>query len=118
MHLTVCFLANPLRRFHAPNAPMMRVAESGKVLRAHMASWVDWIFGGTRLEQTIPGSSRGRGSAGILKEGRIPLTTHLDFQVRILGNWADHFAGPVSRPGSGTARVCWRTSAFCGTGTT
>jgi len=96
-HLTVCFLANPLRRFHAPNPPMMRVTESGKVLRAHMASWVDWIFRGTRHDADLPWLLARTRHAGILKESRIPLTTNLDFQVRILGNWADHFAGPVSQ---------------------
>jgi len=97
MRLTVCFLANPLRRFHAPNPPMMRVAESGKVLRAHMASWVDWIFRGTRQEADLPQFLARTRRAGILKETRIPLTMNLDFQVRILGNWAEHFEGPISR---------------------
>jgi hypothetical protein len=32
---------------------------------------------------------------GILKENRVRLTEHLDFQVRVLGNWAGHFEGPV-----------------------
>ena len=30
-----------------------------------------------------------------MKEGCIPLTAHLDFRVRVLGNWAGHFAGPI-----------------------
>jgi hypothetical protein len=97
MHLTICFLANPLRRFHAPNPPKLRVAESGAVLRAHMASWVDWIFRGTRQEADLPQLLARTRRAGILKETRIPLVRNLDFQVRILGNWADHFEGPVSQ---------------------
>jgi len=95
--LSVCFLANPLRRFHAPNAPRMRVAESGAVLRAHMARWVDWIFRGTSHDADLPRFLARTGRAGILTETRIPLTTNLDFQVRILGNWAEHFEGPISR---------------------
>ena len=96
LRMSVCFLTNPLRRFHTPNPPMMRVAESGKVLRAHMASWVDWIFRGTRHEADLPQLLARTRRAGILKESHIPLTANLDFQVRILGNWADHFEGPVS----------------------
>ena len=97
MRLTVCFLANPLRRFHAPNPPTMRVAESGKALRAHMASWVDWIVRGTRHDAELPQLLARTRRAGILRENRIPLTPNLDFQVRILGNWAGHFEGPISR---------------------
>jgi hypothetical protein len=96
MRLSICFLANPLRRFHAPNPPTMRVAESGKVLRSHMACWVDWIFRGTTHDANLPSFLARTGRAGILKETRIPLTTNLAFQVRILGNWAEHFEGPVS----------------------
>jgi hypothetical protein len=33
--------------------------------------------------------------AGILKESRIPLTPRLDFQVRVLGGWAEHFQRPL-----------------------
>jgi hypothetical protein len=94
MRLSICFLANPLRRFHAPNPPTMRVAESGEVLRAHMASWADWIFRGTRHEADLPQILARTRRAGILKECRIPLAGDLDFRVRILGNWAGHFEGP------------------------
>lgn len=97
MRLTVCFLANPLRRFHAPNPPRMRVAESGTSLRAHMASWAEWIVGGTRYEADLPQMVARTRRAGILKETSIPLTESLDFQVRILGNWAGHFQGSVSQ---------------------
>ena len=95
MRLSVCFLANPLRRFHAPNPPAMHVAESGKDLRAHMARWVDWIFRGTAYEATRPQLRARTRRAGILTERGIPLAAHLDFQVRVLGNWAGHFAGPL-----------------------
>lgn len=96
MRLSICFLANPLRRFHAPNPPTMRVVESGAVLRAHMARWVDGIFRGTPHDADVPSLLARTRRAGILKEARIPLTTNLDFQVRILGNWAGHFEGPIS----------------------
>jgi hypothetical protein len=96
MRLSICFLANPLRRFHAPTPPTMRVAESGTALRAHMASWVAWIFRGTRHEADLPQLLARTRRAGILRECRIPLTTNLDFQVRILGNWAEHFEGPIA----------------------
>jgi hypothetical protein len=96
MRLSICFLANPLRRFHAPNPPTMRVAESGKDLRNHMARWVDWIFPGTRYDADLAHLLARTRRAGILKESRIPLTRELDFQVRILGNWAEHFEGPIS----------------------
>ncbi len=95
MHLSICFLSNPLRRFHAPGAAPMRVAESGKELRAHMGRWVDDIFGGTAFERQVPALLARTRKAGILKEGCIPLTAHLDFRVRVLGNWAGHFAGPI-----------------------
>jgi hypothetical protein len=95
MHLSVCFLANPLRRFHAPGASSIRVAESGKELRAHMGRWVEWIFGGTAFERQVPALIARLRSAGILSEGRVPLTEHLDFRVRALGNWAGHFEEPV-----------------------
>ena len=96
MRLTVCFLANPLRRFHAPNPPTAPVAQSGRVLRAHMAAWAERIFRGTPHEAELPRLLARTRRAGILKETSVPLTERLDFQVRILGNWADHFAGPVS----------------------
>ena len=96
MRMTVCFLANPLRRFHAPNPPRMRVAESGRTLRAHMASWAEWIVRGTRHEADLPQIVARIRRAGILKEASVPLTETLDFQVRILGNWAGHFAAPAS----------------------
>jgi hypothetical protein len=95
MRLSVCFLANPLRRFRAPGALAMRVVESGRELRAHMARWVEWLFSGTALEDQIPSLLARTRRAGILKEGRISLTEHLDFQVRILGSWAQHFARPI-----------------------
>ena len=95
MHLSICFLSNPARRFHVPGAAPMRVAESGKELRAHMGCWVDAIFGGTAFERQIPDLLARTRKAGILKEGCIPLTAHLDFRVRILGDWAGHFASPL-----------------------
>jgi hypothetical protein len=97
MRLTLSFLANPLRRFHAPNPPRMRLTESGATLRAHMATWAEWIVRGTRHEADLPEIVARTRRAGILKETSIPLTETLDFQVRILGNWAGHFAGPVSQ---------------------
>ncbi|HYL80431.1 MAG TPA: radical SAM protein, partial [Candidatus Acidoferrum sp.] len=54
LHLSICFLSNPLRRFHAPGASSIRVAESGRELRAHMGRWVERIFAGTALEPQIP----------------------------------------------------------------
>jgi hypothetical protein len=75
----------------------MRVVESGRILRAHMASWAEWIVRGTRHEADLPQIVERTRRAGILKETSIPLTETLDFQVRILGNWAGHFEGPVSR---------------------
>ncbi|RPH98243.1 MAG: radical SAM/SPASM domain-containing protein [Zetaproteobacteria bacterium] len=93
--LSICFLANPLRRFRAPNPPAMRVAESGKELRAHMAHWVDRIFHGKAHDADRPRLRTLTRRAGILKECRISLTANLEFQVRILGNWAEHFARPV-----------------------
>lgn len=95
MRLSVCFLSNPLRRFHAPGASSLRVAESGRELRAHMGRWVVWIFGGTAFERQVPDLLARLKGAGILKEARVPLTAHLDFRVRALGNWAGHFDGPV-----------------------
>ncbi len=96
MHLSICFLANPLRRFLAPGAPTMRVADSGRELRAHMGRWVRSLFEGTEFEEQIPRLLARAGRAGILKEGRVPLTEHLDFRVRILGNWGGHFEGPIA----------------------
>ncbi len=95
MHLSICFLSNPLRRFHAPGAAPMRVAESGRELRAHMGRWVNEIFDGTAFERQVPDLLARTRKAGILKEGCIPLTARLDFRVRVLGNWAGHFAGPI-----------------------
>ncbi len=95
LRLSLCFFANPLRRFRAPGAPPMRLVESGRELRAHMARWLEWLFSGTALEGQIPSMLARTRTAGILKEGRIPLTERLDFQVRILGNWAQHFARPI-----------------------
>lgn len=95
MHLAVCFLSNPLRRFHAPGASSIRMAESGRELRAHMGRWVEWIFSGTALEGQVPALLARVKRAGVLKESRIPLTERLDFRVRALGNWAGHFEGPI-----------------------
>lgn len=96
MQLSICFLGNPLRRFHAPDAPATRVAESGRELRAHMGRWVEAIFGGTAFEGQIPRLRSRVRKAGILKESRVPLCERLDFRVRILGNWAGHFQGPIA----------------------
>ena len=95
MDLSICFLANPLRRFLAPDAPRIPVGESGRELRAHMGHWVQAIFGGTEIEGQIPALLTRVKKAGILKESRIRLSEHLDFQVRVLGNWAGHFERPV-----------------------
>lgn len=95
MHLSIGFLSNPLRRFHAPGASSIRMAESGRELRAHMGRWVEWIFGGTALERQVPALLARLKSAGILKESRVWLTEDLDFRVRALGNWAGHFEGPI-----------------------
>lgn len=94
MRLTVCFLVNPLRRFRAPNAPRMRVAQSGPELRAHMKRWIEWFFAeaGTEVSDLV---AKTRG-VGVLRENRIPLTSRLDFQVRVLGTWAEHFDQPLA----------------------
>jgi Radical SAM superfamily len=94
LRLSVCFLTNPLRRFHAPGATPLRVGESGKELRAHLRRWLEWICEGTPLAGQLPSLLPRVRKAGLLREGGIPLTPHLDFQVRALGNWAEHFAGP------------------------
>jgi hypothetical protein len=91
MRLSLGFLVNPLRRFHAPGAPPYGVAESGRVLRSHLAAWVERLFRGTAHEADVPRLLRRTGRAGILQERRIPLTASLDFQVRAVGSWADHF---------------------------
>ncbi len=96
MRLSICFLVNPLRRFRAPDAPRLRVAETGRELRAHMGRWVEWIFGGTERAAEIPQLHARTQRAGILREGRIPMTERLDFQVRVLGNWAGHFEGHLT----------------------
>jgi hypothetical protein len=91
MHLSICFLSNPLRRFRAPGASNIRIAESGKELRAHMRHWVEWIFDKTEFERQLPDLLARVRRAGILREGRIQLTERFDFRVRALGNWAGHF---------------------------
>jgi hypothetical protein len=95
MRLTVCFLVNPLRRFRAPDAPTMRVAESGRELRGHMQRWIEWIFTGTARAAEIPDLLAKTRRVGVLRETYIPLTARLAFQVRVLGNWAAHFDGPL-----------------------
>jgi hypothetical protein len=96
MRLSICFLGNPLRKFLAPCAPRMRVAESGRELRAHMRRWLEWIFGGTPFEAEIPRLSARMGGVGILRERRVPLSERLDFRTRTLGDWAEHFDGPIA----------------------
>lgn len=95
MRLTVCFLVNPLHRFRAPRAPTMRVAQSGPELRGHMRRWIEWIFADTAPASEIPHLVARTRRAGVLREGRLPLTSRLDFQVRVLGSWAAHFDGPL-----------------------
>jgi hypothetical protein len=96
MSLSISFLANPLRRFLAPDAPKMPVGETGRALRAHMRHWVEAIFRGTEFEGRIPALLARVKKAGILKESRIRMSERLDFQARILGNWAEHFQGPIT----------------------
>jgi hypothetical protein len=96
VHTTICFLVNPLHRFLAPGAPTMRVAESGRELRAHMERWVVLLFEGTTFAEQIPRLQARARKAGILKESHVPLSKHLDFRVRILGNWAGHSEGPFA----------------------
>jgi len=95
MRLSICFLANPLSRFHAPGAFNVGVAVSGRELRAHMGRWAEWIFGQTEFEAQVPDMLARVRRAGILREGRIPMMAHLDFRVRALGNWAGHFEAPI-----------------------
>jgi iron-sulfur cluster protein len=95
VHLSICFLSNPLHRFRAPGASTLRVGESGAELRAHMRSWMEWIFSDTALAGQIPDLRVRIRKAGILKEGCISLTPRLDFRVRALGNWAGHFDHPI-----------------------
>jgi hypothetical protein len=95
LRLTVCFLVNPLRRFRAPHAPTMRVAQSGRELRDHMRRWIEWIFVETASAAEIPNIAAKTRRAGVLRENRIPLTSRFDFQVRALGTWAEHFDGPL-----------------------
>lgn len=95
MRLSICFLANPLRRFRAPDAPRLQMAETGRELHAHMGRWVEWIFGGTERAADIPRLLARTRRAGVLREGRIPMTERLDFRVRVLGNWAGHFEGSL-----------------------
>jgi hypothetical protein len=96
MHLSIVFLSNPLRRFLAPRAPRMRVATSASELHAHMGRWLEWIFGGTPFEEEIPRLRARVRSVGILRERRVPLSERLDFRARILGDWAEHFEGPIA----------------------
>ena len=96
VHLSICFLVNPLRRFFAPGAPTLRVAESGRELRAHMEHWVVLLFADTPFEGQIPRLVARTRKAGILKECRVPLSEHLDFRVRVLGNWGGHLQGPIA----------------------
>jgi hypothetical protein len=95
MRLTMCFLVNPLRRFRAPHAPTVRVAQSGQELRAHMQRWIAWIFADTARAAEIPNIVARTRKAGVLRESRIPLTSRFSFQVRAVGNWAEHFDRPV-----------------------
>jgi hypothetical protein len=89
MHLSICFLANPLRRFHAPDAPRMRVGESGSELRAHMGRWVEWIFGGTGFEGQIPRLLSRVRKAGILWNGDYVICC-ADYDGKtVLGNFAE-----------------------------
>jgi hypothetical protein len=102
MALTLSFLANPLRRFHAPDAPRWRVAESAEELRAHVGRWVEAIVAGTPLEARRAELLRRLGTVGVLRERRIPLTDGLGVRVRILGNWAGHFQGRIAPARFGT----------------
>ena len=95
VHLSICFLSNPLHRFHAPGASALGVVETGAELRAHMRRWMEWIFSDTALAGRIPDLQARIRKAGILKEGCISLTPRLDFRVRALGNWAGHFDHPI-----------------------
>ena len=96
LHLSICFLVNPLRRFLAPGAPTLRVAQSGRELRTHMERWVRLLFADTPSEGQIPRLIARTRKAGILKECRVPLSEALDFRVRILGNWGGHLHGPIA----------------------
>lgn len=96
MTLTLSFLANPLQRFHAPDAPRLRVADSGAELRAHVGRWVEAIFAGTPFETRMPELRLRVSKVRVLQERRIPLTDGLGFRVRILGNWAGHFQGRIA----------------------
>ncbi len=93
---SVCFLSNPLRRFRAPNPPQMRVGESTAGLRSDMERWGEWLLEGTAEAGSLPRLRKQVRRIGILRETRLPLTGRLDFQVRALGNWAGHFAGPIA----------------------
>jgi hypothetical protein len=96
MRLSICFLGNPLRKFLAPCAPRLRVAESGRELRAHMRRWLTWIFDATPFEEEIPLLRARVNGVGILRERRVPLSARLDFRTRTLGDWAEHFEGPIA----------------------
>jgi len=95
MRLTLVFLTNPLRRFLAPDPPGGNVPATGGTLRMHLSDWAGEIVRGTPREAELPAILRRIRKAGVLKESVIPITDRVDFRVRILGNWAEHFELPV-----------------------
>ena len=95
MNVTVVFLTNPLRRFLAPDPPRSNLPESARELRGHLESWAREIVRGTSVESELPRILKRTGKAGVLKENIIPLTEKVQFRVRVLGNWAEHFGLPV-----------------------
>jgi hypothetical protein len=93
--LTLVFLTNPLRRFLAPDPPRWSVPETGGTLRTHLSGWAEEIVRGTPHEKRLPEILRRIRKAGVLKESVIPVSDRVDFRVRILGNWAEHFELPI-----------------------
>jgi len=95
MRADLVFLSNPLFRFFAPDPPKGNVPCRGRELRERLAFWAEEIVRGTGLENRLPEIRRRIRGAGVLKENFIPLSGSVGFRVRILGNWADHFAMPI-----------------------
>jgi len=93
--LTLVFLTNPLGRFLAPDPPRGNVPDTGRTLRAHLSGWAEEIVRGTPREAGLPDILRRIRKAGVLKENVIPLSDRVEFRVRILGNWAEHFELPI-----------------------
>ncbi len=89
--LTISFLSSPLRRLIIPIYPEVSIADTSFDLKKHLGAWADRIIRGTDVENRRADIVKQIDRIHSFSENTIRLTSRLQFQTRIMGDWSIHF---------------------------